>query len=135
MVTIVAACAFAAVVWLAPASPNSSLCDGLLAPIYCAFIWAFSNSEWRPARLLSARWLVLLGEASFGLYLIHTPIFHIFEHYRWINRPEFFPVYLVLCIGLSVISFLALETPSRRWLLKRGHTQTKETMEVASAAQ
>jgi peptidoglycan/LPS O-acetylase OafA/YrhL len=132
---VAAAICFAAVVQFAPRSPNSHLCDGLLAPIFAAVIWAFSDSAWLPARLLSAPWLVVLGEASFGLYLFHIPVFHLFEKLGWIHTPAMFPVYLATSIGLSVLSFYYFETPLRRWILKRRHTHSKETIEVASDAQ
>jgi peptidoglycan/LPS O-acetylase OafA/YrhL len=115
--------------------PWVNMYDGLLAPIFACIIWAFSHSEWAPAKLLSAPWLVVLGEASFGLYLIHMPILHVFEHMGWSLIPMLYPVYLAVCIGLSVLSFYYFETPMRKWILKRGHVHVKETMEMASDAQ
>jgi peptidoglycan/LPS O-acetylase OafA/YrhL len=131
-----AAACFAAVVYWSAWIPNSNLCDGLLAPIFAVTIWAFSHSDWFPARILSAPWLVVLGEASFGLYLIHTPVFHVFEHYGWYRIPVLFPIYLAVCIGLSVVSFYYFETPMRRWIMKRAQVRhVKETVEMAADAQ
>jgi peptidoglycan/LPS O-acetylase OafA/YrhL len=136
IVVVLALCCFGVVVYFAPNAQNAMLGDGLLAPLYAAVIWAFSHSEWLPARILSARWLVVLGEASFGLYLIHTPIFHVFEHYRWHQIPALSPVYLALCIGLSVLSFYYFESPMRRWIMKQGQVvHVKESVEMASDAQ
>ncbi len=135
LVALLAAAGFAAVVYFAPAIPTANLYDGLLAPIFIGVIWAFSHPEWLPAKLLSAKWLVVLGEASFGLYLFHIPVLHLFEHLGWSRRTPFFPLYLASAIGLSVVSFYFFETPMRKWILKRGRGHVKETMEVASDAQ
>jgi peptidoglycan/LPS O-acetylase OafA/YrhL len=125
----------AAVIYWSPQIPVANIHDGLLAPVFLCVIWAFSQSSWHPAKLLSAPWLVLLGEASYGLYLIHMPVFHLFEWLGWDRIPELFPVYVVVSIGLSVVSFYWFETPARRWLLKGKRIHVKETMEMASDAQ
>jgi peptidoglycan/LPS O-acetylase OafA/YrhL len=136
LVLVLTVVCFGVVVYYAPLIPKSSLCDGLLAPIFAGAIWAFSHSEWLPARILNAPWLVVLGEASFGLYLIHLPVLHLFEHLRWQHIGVLFPVYLSLAIGLSVVSFYYFETPTRRWILKRGQVvHVKESVEMASDAQ
>jgi peptidoglycan/LPS O-acetylase OafA/YrhL len=126
---------FAAVVYWSPDGTTPFLCDGMLAPIFAAVIWAFSHSDWWPARLLSPQWLVVLGEASFGLYLFHIPVYHFFEWMGWIHITALFPVYLGSAIGLSLASFYWFETPARKWILRRRPTHVKETVEAASDAQ
>jgi peptidoglycan/LPS O-acetylase OafA/YrhL len=125
----------AAIIYWSPQIPLFNLHDGLLAPIFLCSIWAFSHSHWQPARLLSVGWLVVLGEASYGLYLIHVPVFHLFEWLGWDRIPALFPVYLAVSISLSVLSFYYFETPVRRWILKRTKERVNETMEMASDAQ
>jgi peptidoglycan/LPS O-acetylase OafA/YrhL len=107
----------------------------LLAPVYLALIWMLSRTEIYPVRLLNAKWLVVLGEASYGLYLLQLPILHLFRKLHLTGSPWNYPLYLATAIGLSVMSFYFFETPCRKWILRRLHTQTKETMEAASAAQ
>jgi len=126
---------FASVVYWSPNGTTPLLCDGMLAPIFAAVIWAFSHSEWWPARLLSPSWLVVLGEASFGLYLFHIPVYHLFEWLKLEHVTALFPVYLGSAIGLSLVSFYWFETPMRKWILKRRPTHVKETVEAASDAQ
>jgi len=109
--------------------------DGLMAPVFMCIIWAFSANERWPARLLSVRWLVILGEASYGLYLIHIPVFHLFQSSGLQSIAMLYPLYVCLCVGLSVLSFYWIETPSRKWILHKLHTRPKETMEMASDAQ
>lgn len=123
-----------AVVFWSALIPNLNLLVGLLVPSFLAWIWAFSQSDWLPAKLLSAPWLVVLGEASFGLYLLHIPIYKFFVRLGWNHTPAF-PMFLGTSIGLSVLSFYYFETPARRWILKRAHVPVKETMEMASNAQ
>ncbi len=127
--------AFAAVVYWSPRIPIESLYDGLLAPIFMLLIWAFSHAEWLPARWLSAAWLVVLGEASFGLYLFHIPVLHLLERLHLDHGLAMLPVFLLLSIGISVLSFYFFETPLRKWILKKGKGHVKETMEMASDAQ
>lgn len=115
--------------------PLPALNAGLLSPAFAALIWISANNDGALSRWLSAPWLVLLGEASFGLYLIHVPVNHLFEWLHWEHSQPLYPLYLALCIGLSIFSFYCIENPSRKWLLKRLQTRPKETMEAASDAQ
>jgi peptidoglycan/LPS O-acetylase OafA/YrhL len=96
--------------------------NGLLAPIFAGFVWALSVIPTPLSQWLSGRWLVALGNASYALYLIHMPILFLFLHFRWVTH-AFYPVYLALCVGLSLLSFRYFETPARLWLLERFHTR------------
>jgi len=135
MVLLLSFSIFAATVYWEPSIPLLNLNAGLLSPVFCAILWACSGNQSFPARLLSAKWLVVLGEASFGLYLIHIPVSHLFELLHWQHSRALYPVYLATCIGLSVLSFYFFEAPSRKWILSRFHTRPKETLEAASSAQ
>lgn len=100
--------------WRIPAPYN----NGLLAPIFAAFLWALTvNPTWL-SRRLSAPWLVALGNSSYALYLIHTPVLALFCHFQWV-APIIYPLYLAFCVGLSLLSFHYFETPVRLWLLQR----------------
>ena len=63
---------------------------------------------------MSARWLVLLGEASFALYLIHIPVYHLLSVFHLQPSPFVFLGYLAACVALSIVCFLYFESPSRR---------------------
>jgi peptidoglycan/LPS O-acetylase OafA/YrhL len=120
----------------APRMPIFNLLfTGLMAPVFAAMIWALSNTTTLVSRLLCADWLVALGNASFALYLIHMPMLHLFEFFHWERRSAAYPVYLVACVGLSLLSFYAFETPVRVWLVNRFHSRPLETVEEASIAQ
>jgi len=66
--------------------------------------------------------------------LIHGPVLLLFLHFGWVSRVVY-PVYLALCVGLSLLSFFYFETPVRMWLLERFHSRSLETIEVSSIAQ
>jgi len=130
-----AALAFIGVVLASPWLTRLGLHFGLLlAPVFAASIWLLSSAQILPVRLLNSKMLVVLGEASYGLYLLHIPVFHLFRLIHLSGSAWNYPLYLATCIGLSLISFYFFETPVRRWILHRFRSRTKETMEAASAA-
>jgi peptidoglycan/LPS O-acetylase OafA/YrhL len=108
--------------------------NGLLAPVLAGVIWAVSARSTWLSRGLSGSWLVALGNASYAIYLIHGPVLLLFLHFGWVSRVVY-PVYLALCVGLSLLSFFYFETPVRMWLLERFHSRSLETIEVSSIAQ
>lgn len=77
------------------------------------------------ARLLNWRWLVVMGEASYSLYILHRPIH---DWFRWAEKAWGWPttatapgfaLYLSTCLVLSVVALRWLEFPCRDWI-KRG---------------
>lgn len=98
--------------------PMSFMHDGLLAPAFACLILAFGSGNAALDRLLSFRWLVVLGEASYGLYLIHIPAWDVFHSLRLEHSVFGYLLYLASIISLSVLSFFYLETPLRRMLTK-----------------
>lgn len=108
--------------------------DGMLAPILALMIWGLSAAPTVWSRLLSAPWLVALGNGSYALYLINVPMRFIFESLHWTTQ-AFYPVYLSVCVGLSVFSFYYFETPARLWLLERFESRSMKTMVETSAVQ
>ena len=115
--------------------PLANLNSGLLVPVFAVVIWACSSQRGSITQLLSLPWLVILGEASFGLYLIHMPLHHLFLWMHWETSKVLWPIYLATSVGLSLLSFYFIEKPARQWILKKFRARTKETMEVASNAQ
>ncbi|MBB5057160.1 peptidoglycan/LPS O-acetylase OafA/YrhL [Granulicella aggregans] len=132
---VAAAIVMVAAVETSPWIPLHNLGDGILAPIFMLLIWALSSSATGLSRMLSVRWLVVLGEASFGLYLLHIPVLHIFESVHSIAQPWAYALYLALTIILSVLSFYFVEAPLRRWILASFDRHPRESLEAASIAQ
>jgi len=109
--------------------------DGLLSPLFIAVIIALSFGSSVIHRLLCGRYIVLLGETSYGLYLIHIPLWHLTKGISWGHSLAAYPAYLVMAIGLSVASFLYIERPCRRFILKSFQERSVETLLGSSAMQ
>ena len=75
----------------------------------------------RIAGLLSARWLVWLGEISFGLYLWHFPVVRVLDHLLGaqlesvIGSLAALGLYLAITIPLAAISYYLVERPVMGW--------------------
>jgi peptidoglycan/LPS O-acetylase OafA/YrhL len=91
---------------------------GLLSPAYAAIIWALSDRQTQWSKLLSANWMVQLGNASYGIYLVHIPLEEVFV-YCHATQPLLYPLYMAAVIGLSLLSFRYFETPVRIWLTEQ----------------
>lgn len=113
-------------------SYESQLQHGLLAPIFAVAILAFASGNRAISALFSAKWMVILGEASYALYLLHYPIHSILRRQIEQRGTPMLLLYLLGTIGLSVVSYYWLEIPARRWILAKEHVRSMET-EVTSA--
>ena len=105
--------------------PPSAFLDTLLVPIFGAVIIGLAAQSGGLARLLSTRLMVLLGGASYALYLLHAPIHQWMEGIdqaigtNVIDTRWFFPIYALVAIGVSVLVFTRFEEPAREWLKRR----------------
>ncbi len=100
--------------------PTDLISTGLFAPLFALLIYALAFSKGPLAALLSTPAMVLLGEASYALYILHYPI------WDWMNRVlsghrtihmgtlSVFTVYVVIVIGTSILSLRLIEQPARR---------------------
>jgi peptidoglycan/LPS O-acetylase OafA/YrhL len=93
-------------------------------PFFLSAVLFLVLSRGALVRFLSLPWLVLLGEASFALYLIHLPIKQfvrfILPRVLHINpeTPWVLAITIVFTIILSIPVFKYLETPARKFLMK-----------------
>jgi len=94
-----------------------------------------SGNRW-VTRVFAPSWLVILGESSYGLYLLHVPVY-VYTMGRLGPHPGHlaFTLYVVGTTALSVVSFYFFETPSRRFVLRFFSTRTRESIAEASIAQ
>jgi peptidoglycan/LPS O-acetylase OafA/YrhL len=72
------------------------------------------------ARLLSLRPIVRLGEASYGLYILHFPIYNAVATWLvvdWDQTRWFLIQFFAVVLPVSVISFERFEQPLRAALL------------------
>ncbi len=94
----------------------------LLAPLFCLGIWGISSQNHGILHIILA-WkpLVILGEASFSLYILHEPLRSICVYlWRLLHFPPkntaFIVFYLLITIAASIASFFFFETPMRRYI-------------------
>ena len=100
-------------------SPYPSLHNGLFAPAFGLLILSIaSDTEW-----LDWKPLVLLGEASYSLYILSEPleaIYHsVARRSHWIPSEAHlagWAVYFVFSVVVSVLTYINIETPCRRRL-------------------
>ncbi|MFT2751030.1 acyltransferase family protein [Clavibacter sp. Sh2036] len=94
----------------------------LLTPFFAALITGLAVPPRGRRTWLGAGWLLLLGEASFSLYLIHVPLMNLMSV---VPTPSWFGwVWVVLTIASSVLIFTVFEAPSRRFV-KRALTRAR----------
>ena len=97
----------------------------ILAPIFGALIFGAAGAIGPLSKALSAPSLVLLGEASYAIYIIHSPLNIWWQRVTMIDLqielPPFFDFscYLLIVFGASTIIYSYIERPIRRWLLIR----------------
>jgi peptidoglycan/LPS O-acetylase OafA/YrhL len=121
---VVAVVVLTLVVLVSGLVPDLYLHNGFLDPLFALGIYALATGEGRAAALLSTPALILLGEASYGMYIFHVPIADWLIHgirqggITALNPDEhlasFLVIYLALLIAFSIASFVLLEQPARR---------------------
>jgi peptidoglycan/LPS O-acetylase OafA/YrhL len=96
----------------------------LLTPFFAALILGLAVPPRNGRSWLAAGWLLLLGEASFALYLIHLPLMNLMS---LAAAPTWFGwVWVLFTIGASILVFAFFETPARRYT-KRALTRALES--------
>ena len=87
--------------------------------ISAAFISATASQPGsRLAHVLSWRWLVLLGGASYAYYLFHQPVHFAILSLLGASKPALALQYPVLLVSALAI-FLYVEEPAREWIRRR----------------
>jgi peptidoglycan/LPS O-acetylase OafA/YrhL len=111
--------------------PYELLNNGLLAPLFCLFIWTLSESRGVMAKFLSLPFLLLLGEASYAIYLLQNPWLSSLKLVvergakQGLLSPDFFNSfwflsgYLLSLIAISVVALVWIEKPCRKYILSR----------------
>ena len=99
-----------------------------LDPLFALLVYSLAFGAGPLASLLSAPRIVLLGEASYAVYILHWPIHLWFGHIAdalslpaslWPpSRPIPFAVYLCIVLAAAVLSVRYVERPAQRALKK-----------------
>ena len=102
-------------------SVGIAITKGLLAPFFLVIILSLAMETSILARALSQPWMIRLGDASYGIYILHMPV-------RWIatdvttklniHLPPLvdFLLYVLLLIFISLLMYSWIEKPARDWL-------------------
>lgn len=113
-----------AAIVLAPISgfplPAVLVNDGMLDPLFAVLIYSLAWGQGLVARLFALPLLVMLGEASYALYLLHVPVRLYLSRVLAAPNPGtawwtgYWAGYLCICLGLSVAAYRWIERPARR---------------------
>lgn len=94
--------------------------NGLLAPAFLLIIVLLGKNRGAITKHFSHAWLILLGEASYSLYILQKPIHGLYDKIITprIPLPEFihFYIFLILLIIISILSYLYFEKPMRKMI-------------------
>jgi peptidoglycan/LPS O-acetylase OafA/YrhL len=90
------------------------------SPIFLVFIISIATCRSKIINLLSAPLLVVLGEASYSLYILQKPIHAIYDRYiasTFMLQPlEDFILFYLLLILISIVTFKLFERPVNMYL-------------------
>jgi len=94
--------------------PPWTRCDAVLVLVFSSIIFGGARPAGAMA-LLSVPAMVLLGEASYSIYILHVPLRLLWDDLKfglplWLNLPLYFAALVVF----SVFSFRCVETPLRK---------------------
>ncbi|MBJ6610041.1 MAG: acyltransferase [Candidatus Thiothrix moscowensis] len=94
--------------------------NGLIAPLFLVFIVLLALNTSHLSQYLQHKWMILLGEASFSLYILQKPLHGIYEKVvaGWIpdNSALHFYLFVIVLTGTAILSFQWVETPLRRFI-------------------
>jgi len=100
--------------------PYILLHNGLLMPLYAVVILGLSGDH-LISHLFAFGPLVLLGEASYSLYILHFNLWELIHHYKLLDRVnlgQFDPwLSYVLLILAATAAYKWIETPGRKFIL------------------
>ncbi len=97
---------------------------GFLSPAFAAIIFGLAQRP-RWVRLLEGSWLVLLGEASYSLYLLHSfVISSAFNAFPSLSAGARVTFALAAAVGAALLCFTLIEQPAR--LLLRPARQVRQ---------
>lgn len=112
------------VAFLSLDAPESVFMNGTTAPLMMALIYSLACGRGVLAQFLATKPMVLLGEASYSLYLFHWPLWLIITDYlvnhleRFQHGPSHFAACVVPTLVACLLTFKFLEQPANRFLKK-----------------
>jgi peptidoglycan/LPS O-acetylase OafA/YrhL len=100
--------------------------SGLFAPLFAIVIVALASGKSTTARLLSLRPIVILGEASYAIYMLHVPLYLLMDKMleHALTADARCLVYLATLLAISIAIHYAWERPLRRLIVRRRQPMT-----------
>ncbi|WP_020560277.1 acyltransferase family protein [Thiofilum flexile] len=94
--------------------------NGLIAPFFITFIVCLALDKTLISRVFSLPILVLLGEASYSLYILQRPVYGVYKQVTASFLPEgstlHFYIFAAILTLLAILSYRYFETPIRLWI-------------------
>jgi len=118
---------------LSPQSGGDFIVNGGAAPLIAIVVLAFSHPRCLSTQLLGCRPLAFLGGASYVVYILQAPLWHMFravsDRLRHANAQSTvkdwqFLLYLPLLLAVALLAQRLVERPAQRYLLKRTRLNT-----------
>ncbi len=100
--------------------------NGLLAPVYATLIVCLATGAGPIARFFATKRMVMLGEASYALYILHIPLYVVSGAIAKrvfgaavLTHPVFIAVFVVGSVVASIVAFRLVEDPARKLVRAR----------------
>ncbi len=126
---------FALVVGLSPWIPYPLLHDSILPPAFAVLIYGMAlRPKW--LGFMEVKPLILLGDASYSLYLLHATLIGMyFMPEGKVRELSIWGILLGLLIPIvvAILVYLLVEQPARRWL--RPQTRKAEPAQAMAVAE
>lgn len=97
--------------------------EHLVAALFPAIVYLGASARTGRA---TGKWFTVLGELSFGIYMIHFALIHVaaemVDHFNGASAPDWWP-FVALATGLgvvflAVVSYHIYDVPVRSWLMR-----------------
>ena len=112
-------------IWARPHLENSlgfkiAYTNGLISPFFLLFIVLLASNKGIISKIFSHPWLILLGEASYSLYILQKPAHGLYDKIIvpriHLSEDIHFYIFTIILILLSIASYKYLEKPARKMI-------------------
>ena len=102
-----------------PSIPRPLLAGGLLVPLFALLILALAEGQTLMAKALAWAPLILLGEASYGIYILQIPVSYVLRSPPPLQSLVSLSFYSVVLIVTALLSWRFVEAPLRVQIRRR----------------